>query len=357
MLPLVAAFGHRTNDVIFVVLLAGLIPALAFLVLRRLPRLLYPPGEAENAARPARPQTPELWLVLLLGLGSVLYFSSVIGQVWFTAHVVSLVLLGLYLLCVLPLRYPPLAGLLLGLIYLTRPTMLPFGLLFVLELLRKHSPDFSYPVWPLRRLRAVPLRRLVGPLLAFALPLVVLAIASAVHNYARFARPFEFGHTYLTTVQADNIQRFGLVNYQYLSRNLAAAFTLLPKLLPSPPYIQVSYHGLSLLVTTPALLYLLVAKAGGGRVRARRRPSPRAVAGAVGGGDADRAGELPVSKRRLRAVRVPLQPRLHGGAGDAAVARQPGGARHAAVPRAGAGGRRGKHVWRRHVRSDVAVLL
>ena len=204
-----------------------------------------------------RARAPELWLVLLLGLGSVLYFCSVIGQVWFTAHVVSLVLLGLYLLCVLPLRRPLLAGVLLGLIYLTRPTMAAFGLLFVLELLRAHCPERRYPLWPPSRLRELPLRRLIGPLLRFALPLAILCTLGAVHNYLRFGRPFEFGHTYLTTMQADNIQRFGLVNYQYLSRNLAAAFTLLPKLLPSPPYVQVSYHGLSLLLTTPALAYLL----------------------------------------------------------------------------------------------------
>ncbi len=279
MLPLVAAFGHRTNDVIFVVLLAGLIPALAFLVLRRLPRLLDP----DDAAPARRSPTAELWLVLLLGLGSVLYFSSVTGQVWFTAHALSLVLLGLYLLCVLPLRYPPLAGLLLGLIYLTRPTMSAFGLLFVLELLRRHSPDRDYPLWPLSRLRALPLRRLIVPTLSFALPLLILVAASAAHNYARFALPFEFGHTYLTTLQADNIQRFGLVNYQYLSRNLAVAFTLLPKLLATPPYVQVSYHGLALWVTTPALAYLLwpTPVAGEGLAAAARRRELRLALWAV----------------------------------------------------------------------------
>lgn len=279
LLPLVAIFGHRTSDVGFTVLLAGLIPMLAFLILRRLPRLLDPDADPPPAAPPGLPE-PELWLVLLLGLGSVLYFSSVIGQVWFTAHIVSLVLLGLYLLCILPLRHPTLAGLLLGLIYLTRPTMAAFGLLFVLELLRAHSPGRDYPVWPLRRLAAVPLRRLIWPLVRFALPLGLLVAVGAVHNYLRFGRPLEFGHTYLTTMQADNIQRFGLVNYQYLSRNLAAAFTLLPKLLAGPPYVQVSYHGLSLLVTTPALIYLLWPAPVAGEaapVAARRRELYRAL--------------------------------------------------------------------------------
>ena len=75
--------------------------------------------------------------------------------------------------------------------------------------------------------------------------------------YLRFGRLLEFGHTYLQTIQADNIQRFGLMNYQFLPRNLATALTLLPKLLPTAPYLQISYHGLALWFTSPALLYLL----------------------------------------------------------------------------------------------------
>jgi hypothetical protein len=253
MLPLVKVLGHRTPDVLFTVLLAGAIPALLLLVLRRLPRLI--------SSSPEQPEDPsrqrELVLTVLLGLGSVLFFSSVQGQVWYTAHIVSLVLLELYLLCILPLRHPGTAGLLLGLIFLTRPQMAAFGLLFVLELLRKHSPEGDYPIWPLSRLKALRLSALLPTLMRFALPCALLVAAGLAHNLLRFHKLLEFGHSYLTTMQADNIQRFGLFNYQYLQRNLAAALTLLPKLLPAPPYIQVSYHGLALWFTTPALLYLL----------------------------------------------------------------------------------------------------
>ena len=76
-------------------------------------------------------------------------------------------------------------------------------------------------------------------------------------NYIRFEKPFEFGHSYLQTIQADNIQRFGLMNYHFLSRNLATALSLLPKILPNYPYVQISSHGLALWLTSPALLFLL----------------------------------------------------------------------------------------------------
>ncbi len=249
MLPLVAIFHHRTNDVVFSVLLAGMVPALLYLLLRRLPRA---PADPESP-----PETLDLWLTVLFGFGSVFYFSAVQGQVWFTAHVVASLLCVLFLLCLWPLR-PFACGFLCGALFLTRPQMASVGLLFVLELVRSSLGTSAYPT--LRELRsrlAALLVRLLPSLVAFAIPAALLAGFGLWHNLLRFGRPFEFGHTYLQTIQADNIQRFGLMNYQFLPRNLATALTLLPKLLPTYPYVQISYHGLALWFTSPALLYLL----------------------------------------------------------------------------------------------------
>lgn len=259
MLPIVALAGQKTNDVLFTVLLAGLVPALLYLLLRRLPRLVAPPPDAAGRELSV---ASCLWLVAMFAFGSVYYFSAVLGQVWFTAHIVSLVLCGLYLLCALPARRPILAGLCVGAMYLTRPQMAALGLLFVLELLALHEPRDTgegggrYPL-TLRRLRALPWGRIALPLGLFLVPCALLFGLGSLHNIARFARPLEFGHTYLTTMQADNIQRYGLMNYQYLPRNLATALCLLPKLLPAAPFLQVSNHGLALWFTTPALFYLL----------------------------------------------------------------------------------------------------
>lgn len=240
LLPLVYFFRLRTNDVFFNVVLAGLVPALCFLVLRRL-RQRFAPAHARANADLGPEVWSDLWLVLLLAFGSVLYFSSVLGQVWYTAHLVSLVFAGLYLLCALDARRPFLAGLLLGALFLTRPQMVFFGFLLAYEAVRTRGS----------------VRAALRPLRAAALPAFLLFVAGCAFNYARFRNIFEFGHSYLYTMQADNIQRYGLLNYEYLSRNLAAAFVLLPKFLPTSPFVQVSYHGLSLLLTTPVLAYLL----------------------------------------------------------------------------------------------------
>ena len=54
MLPLVAVLHHRTNDVIFSVVLAGMVPALLYLLLRRLPKALASPTDPSSAARLVR---------------------------------------------------------------------------------------------------------------------------------------------------------------------------------------------------------------------------------------------------------------------------------------------------------------
>src|SRR5262249_59614570 len=67
----------------------------------------------------------------------------------------------------------------------------------------------------------------------------------------------EFGHSYLEVRQQAQIEQYGLASYHYPARTLAVAFTLLPELLPRPPYIQISGHGLALWFTTPVLVLLL----------------------------------------------------------------------------------------------------
>ena len=69
-------------------------------------------------------------------------------------------------------------------------------------------------------------------------PIVVLGVAGAWFNWARFHSLAEFGHFYLNVRWTDRIQRFGLFNYAFLARNLSAAFTLTPKLLPHKPFFQ-----------------------------------------------------------------------------------------------------------------------
>lgn len=232
LIPQVLVHGPWANDVALTVLLAALIPAFFLVLLRRLRAAAF------HALAPA----DEIWLTVLFAFGTVLFFSSVQGRVWFTAQVVGVLLTVLYLWATLDARHPVLAGILLGCAVATRPPMVFLGLLFLFE------------IW-----RAKAWKRLV----AFAIPVAIIGVVVAWYNYARFGEITEFGHSYLAVRQQAQMERFGLFNLHYLGRNLAVALTLLPELSTSPPFVSISGHGLAVWVTTPALLLLLWPKARG----------------------------------------------------------------------------------------------
>jgi len=88
-------------------------------------------------------------------------------------------------------------------------------------------------------------------------PVALLGSVGAAFNWYRFHSLFEFGHFYLNVRWTDRIQRYGLVNVAFLARNLTACFFLTPKFLAKSPYFQIPWHGLSVFITTPALVLLL----------------------------------------------------------------------------------------------------
>lgn len=235
MMPFVALSGFGANDVLFTVLFAGLNVVLCFSLLRRLAASGYS----------QRTQTEDLWLTVLFGFGSVHLWCSVLGQVWFTALVVGVTCNLLYVSFSLDARRPFLAGLALAAAFATRASLL-FAFVFFLH-------QLFFPSHGRRPAAGEALRKLV----LFGLPCVATGILLLVYNFVRFENPTEFGHTYLATGTIARIRDFGLFDLHFLSRNLTAALTLLPSIDADPPYLHLSKHGMSLLLTTPALVWLL----------------------------------------------------------------------------------------------------
>jgi hypothetical protein len=261
MLPFVAIWGLKFNDVIFTAVLAAFNPVIVYFVLGRLRTLKLSP----------RSVSEDLWLVGLFAFGTVHFFSSVMGQVWYTGHIVGVALTALYVLAALEGRHPFWAGLCLGLGFVTR-TPIPFLFPLVIgEILRRnlappapdapalgdgaHRPEiipWIRALWPRVRWRPA-----LGQLALAAAPALAIGVLACVVNYLRFDNPFEFGHYYLNVVWAERIQRWGLFNYHFVPRNLAVMFCLLPKIMTKAPYVQISWHGLSIFLTTPIFAFLI----------------------------------------------------------------------------------------------------
>lgn len=279
MLPLVWASGSPENfrDGQFIVWLAGIGPAVLFLVLEKLRR----------TGRSFRTEVENVRLALLFAFGSVYFFSAVQGTVWFAAHVVGVGLAALFVLFALDAERPTLAGAMLGCMFLTRTTTLLVGIFFVLELVRvayvrggtTDEPRALPSEGPLldrvlEVLKDADRAMLTRVLVRFTVPvLAAFAFASWI-NYARFhdPAPWAFGHEYLQVGWKTRIDRWGLFSFHFLPRNLSVMLGSLPwKPAPADPRVplellgmtfhvphwMISGHGLALWFTTPIYLWLI----------------------------------------------------------------------------------------------------
>jgi len=269
MLPLVKIAGSAENfrDGQFLIWLAGLGPALLFLLLEKLRRT----GKSE------RSELENLALTGLFAFGTVYFFTAVEGTVWFAAHVVSAALISGYMLCALDAEHPALAGLLLGCSFASRPVTSLFAVIFACEALRVSAGGEVAPgaTWAERidaTWEKVDRRALLRRVVAFALPILPILALCSWSNYSRFHHysPTAFGHEYLSVAWHDRMQKWGLFGYHYLAKNLACALTILPWLPASGSRVafwsaqgtgvapfQINEHGLALWFTTPIYLWLL----------------------------------------------------------------------------------------------------
>jgi hypothetical protein len=207
MLPFVAVSGPGFNDARFGLVLGAGNAGLVYLLVRRLAR----PGLGRPGVPLGRVHAGAVAAVF--AFGTVHAYAAPIGRVWFTAHVVTVGGLLLYLLeCAGPGR-PLVAGGALALAVLTRPTVLPGGLFWLLLARRGARPGR-------RRSRLV----------RFALPLLAGGAALLLLNAARFGSPLDFGYAGMrvSPVLAPDLRAYGQFHPHFLARNLGALLTAPP---------------------------------------------------------------------------------------------------------------------------------
>ena len=264
MMPWVAIAGSPENflDGRFIVMLAGLAPALLFLLLEAL----------RDDGRSSRGIIGNAAFSLLFAFGTVFFFTAVQGTVWFAAHVVGVVLCILFLLASLGGRRPLLAGVALACAWATRPGLLLYAPFFFYELLREPGDDAdetqSWGTSAAAALRKGLRRKRVWVHAAlFAIPVTLSFALASWSNFTRFHNPspFAFGHEHLTVVWHERIARWGLFGYHYLGKNLGIFLSSLPWISaktasPTEAVFRVNEHGLALWFTTPLYFWLFASR-------------------------------------------------------------------------------------------------
>ena len=249
LIPFVIVFGTTFSDVLFGVLIGALNVAMMYSLLTRLVE---------------KPST-RLWLIFLFAFGTAHWWLASVGAVWFNAQLVALLFMILYARDAIQNK-PWLAGLWLGLAFLSRPPTLfsaGFYLLFVLSRERAIQPV---------------LKKLV-PFGAMLIGSVAIMLA---YNQLRFGNPLDFGYEYVVGSNAliTTYARSGGFNIQYMPCNIYVSLLGTPNIdLPLLPgvnevcsYLEPVRHdfgklskffnplGMSIFLTTPALLLIFRAR-------------------------------------------------------------------------------------------------
>ena len=225
MLPLVALWGLSVSDIAFSVLLGALSVTFFWRALARL-------GIGGPGSR--------VWLCVLLGLGTPLWYCAALGSVWYTAHVVAVACLCLYALEMLGPNRPVWAGLWLGLGFLTRaPVLLAFPLSIVpgLHKLRNHRQAARF-------------------LSLFAVGAAPALFGQAAYNWARFGNPIDFGYRWMNSpgLLLERQAAWGQFSFHFLPENLYTLLVRPPLVSLNPFRVVPDPWGMGLLFTCPALL-------------------------------------------------------------------------------------------------------
>jgi len=237
-LPFVALFGREFPAQVYSSLYGGLSVGLVYLVL----------GQLGLGLR----TRDRLALTAVFAFGTCYWFVAIGGSAWYFAHVAAVLLFTLSLWCALTKRPAWLAGLLLGLAALCR---LPvgLGLPFVL------AAQFGFP--GISAIRAMDRGRLVRGIVVFGLGLAVPVAIYVVFNLVRWGTLTDQSYTMIPGVLEDPIyEKHGILSPWYIPRNLFAILFRSWNYVDDPPYLQPSWWGLGIFLTTPLYLWLLKAR-------------------------------------------------------------------------------------------------
>jgi len=180
-----------------------------------------------------------VWFFLLAAFGNILWFLSSNGSVWYLGQVAGAFFLTATIFESLKNKRPLFVSVFFGMAILSRlQTILALPLILFLNRNNLSKKNILY----------------------YVIPLGILMILYGYYNEVRFDSFFQTGYSLIPGVLDEPWYSKGIFHLSYIKNNLRVMFTSLPIFKSEFPYITPSWGGLSILITTPAFIYLLLAK-------------------------------------------------------------------------------------------------
>jgi len=183
-----------------------------------------------------------LWVSLALGLGSVVWFLSSVGSVWYLGQVTAL----FFVLSSL------------NFLYAKKPNVLMSGFMFALSCLARTQLFLAAPFFVLMILaksKSISLKNV-----AFAAMPTALAVGVfGLYNWARFGSFTQTGYPLIPNLLNEPWFHKGVFSLSYIPNHLKVILTSLPVFKPEFPYIFPTVWGLAIWITSPVFIYALFA--------------------------------------------------------------------------------------------------
>ncbi len=241
-LPLVALIGATTADHVesgINAVLAAIGVGLCWMLLGRLG---------------VRRLVDRLWLTVLFGFSTQILWVTTRGGVWHTGHLIATVLTFICLIELYGRQRPWLIGLMAGFAFLTRAPLafaIPFYALMLDAPARVAASEVAGG-YVRSVARSTRLRRWV----VLGIGVLPAIIGFFAYNQVRFGSPWESGYGLASLPEFLQRQRdLGLFSLAHIPMNLDYFLFHLPTVIPEFPYFRPDGYGLSVLITSPGLLF------------------------------------------------------------------------------------------------------
>ena len=240
LMPMVAIFGAVQSDIWQPIVNAGLAAidlGLCWWLAARLG---------------VRSLVDRVWLVLLFGFSTQIWWVTTRGGVWHTGHLVAT---GLTLMALIELfgrRRPLIVGLLGGAAFLTRAPLLLAMPIYALML---RSVDSAVAAG---RSVVHRWRPMIIDWVVLTLGFLPFGIFALWYNAVRFGSPFESGYGLASLPDwLVALRDQGLFSLSHLGMNIDYLFLHTPTQIPTFPFFKPDGLGLSILITSPGLFWAI----------------------------------------------------------------------------------------------------
>ena len=217
LLPFVAIFGSSFPQNIFAHLIGAALVAVSTLTCYEI----------------TKSQIKTFWVTLLVAFGSIIWFESSVGSVWYLGQTTAVLFLALAILAQIKKQSGLVVGILFGIAFLSRIELIVALPFFFFEANKNR------------------LHILLGliPFVSFYL----------FYNFIRFGNPLDTGYSLIPGVLSEPWYKHGILNFSYIPRGLEVMLASLPKYRNTFPYLIPSWAGLAIWITTPAFVFAFFA--------------------------------------------------------------------------------------------------